>query len=367
MKTQVSELPDNRVRLEIEVPAHDVDHAFEHALHDLAGSVRVPGFRKGKAPAAMIARQIGREALVEEALRDHLTGWYSRAVAEVGVDPIDRPTIDWEEPPVEGEPFSFTAEVQLKTPPEVKTYKGLDGVREPVEVPEEAVTEEIDRLREGVAELNPVERAAASGDFVTIDYEGLVDGKPFDDSTGTDYGVQLGEGRLVEELENGIIGMSAGDEKTIELDVPDEAGTGQTATFKVQLKDVKERVLPELDDELAMSVSEFDTFDELRESVVTRIREALTRRSDQLFRASVLDSLGAELSTPAPDADGADARPPDGAAARHRSAGARHRARGLPARDGPGRRTAARHDHGPGRGRGEEGSGPRGRRRCGKD
>ena len=129
MKTQVSELAENRVRLEIEVPAHDVDHAFDHALHDLSASVRVPGFRKGKAPAAMVARQIGREALVEEALRDHLTGWYSRAVAEIGIDPIDRPTIDWEDEPVEGAPFSFTAEVEVKPPPEVKKYKGLDGVR----------------------------------------------------------------------------------------------------------------------------------------------------------------------------------------------------------------------------------------------
>jgi trigger factor len=117
MKTQVSELADNRVRLEIEVPAHDVDHAFEHALHDLSASVRIPGFRKGKAPTGMVARQIGREALVEEALRDHLTGWYSRAVAEIGIDPIDRPTIDWSDEPVEGSPCSFTAEVVVKPAP----------------------------------------------------------------------------------------------------------------------------------------------------------------------------------------------------------------------------------------------------------
>ena len=148
MKTQVSELAENRVRLEIEVPAHDVDHAFDHALHDLSASVRVPGFRKGKAPAAMVARQIGREALVEEALRDHLTGWYSRAVAEIGIDPIDRPTIDWADEPVEGAPFSFTAEVEVKPPPEVKKYKGLEGVRQPVEVPEGAVDAEIERLDE---------------------------------------------------------------------------------------------------------------------------------------------------------------------------------------------------------------------------
>ncbi len=302
MKTQVSELPDNNVRLEIEVDSHDVDHAFEHALADLSQSVRVPGFRKGKAPAAMIARQIGREALIEEALRDHLTGWYSRAVAEIGVDPIDRPTIDWTDEPVQGQPFTFTAEVQLKPPPEVNKYKGLDGVRQPVEVPQEAVDQEIERLRESVAELNPVDRAAAMGDFVVIDYEGLVDGKPFPESTGTDYGVQLGEGRLVEELETGIVGLSAGEGKTIELSVPDEDGTVRTAQFIVQLKDVKERSLPEIDNELAMSVSEFDTIDELRDDITERVRGIAQQQSDQLFRSSVLDSLARELKTPPPDA-----------------------------------------------------------------
>ena len=189
--------------------------------------------------------------MVEEALRDHLTGWYSRAVAEIGIDPIDRPTIDWADEPVEGAPFSFTAEVEVKPPPEVKKYKGLEGVRQPVEVPEGAVDAEIERLRMSVAELSPVERPAAEGDFVVIDYEGTVNGKPFDEGSGTDYGVQLGEGRLVEELEQGIIGLSAGDQRTIELTVPSESGQPQTATFEVELKDVKERVLPALDDDLA--------------------------------------------------------------------------------------------------------------------
>jgi trigger factor len=301
MKTQVSELADNRVRLEIEVPAHDVDHAFEHALNDLSASVRIPGFRKGKAPAGMVARQIGREALVEEALRDHLTGWYSRAVAEIGIDPVDRPTIDWSDEPVEGSPFSFTAEVDVKPPPKVTKYKGLEGVRQPIEVPDEAVDAEIDRLRLSVAELRPVERPAAEGDFVVIDYEGMIDGKPFDESSGTDYGVQLGDGRLVDDLERGIIGMSAGDERTIEMTVPSESGQTQTATFLVQLNDVKERVLPELDDDLATSVSEFDTLAELRKDITDRVRELVTQQSDSMFRGSVLDALAAELSTPPPD------------------------------------------------------------------
>ena len=139
MKTQLEELDSNRVRLSVEVPANDVDHAFEHALQDLSQSVRLPGFRKGKAPKGLVMQRIGREAVVEEALEHHLSGWYRRAVAVSGIDPVDRPTIDWQDEPVEGETFSFQAEVEVKPRPEVSSYKGLTGVRAPVEVPREAI------------------------------------------------------------------------------------------------------------------------------------------------------------------------------------------------------------------------------------
>jgi len=163
MKTQLEELEANRVRLTVEVPAHDVDHAFDHALNDLSQSVRLPGFRKGKAPKGLVMQRIGRDAVVEEALEHHLSGWYRRAVAVSGIDPVDRPTIDWQDEPVEGEVFSFQAEVEVKPKPEVKSYKGMSGVRPPVEVPREAVDQELERLRMTVAELNPVERGAQPG------------------------------------------------------------------------------------------------------------------------------------------------------------------------------------------------------------
>ncbi len=306
MKTQVSELAENRVRLDVEVPAHDVDHAFEHALSDLSRSVRVPGFRKGKAPKPLVMRQLGRETVIEEALRDHLNGWYSRAVAVAGIDPVSRPTIDWSDEPVEGAPFSFTAEVDVKPAPEVRAYKGLEGVKESAEVPQEAVDGEIERLRLTVAELRPVERGAAENDFLVIDFEGTIDGKTFPDGAGTDYGIELGGGRLAPELERGLIGMKPGDERDIDLPLPpdheDPALAGKTAAFHVTVKDVKERVLPPLDDELATSVSEFDTLGELRADIHERIREALEREVDMRFRASVLQSLADQLRTEVPDA-----------------------------------------------------------------
>jgi trigger factor len=288
------------------VPAGDVDHAFEHALSDLSRSVRIPGFRKGKAPKPLVMRQLGRETVIEEALRDHLNGWYSRAVAVAGIDPVSRPTIDWSDEPVEGTPFSFTAEVDVKPAPEVTAYKGLEGVKQSAEVPQEAVDSEIERLRLTVAELRPVERGAAENDFLVIDFEGTVDGKAFPDSAGTDYGIELGGGRLAPDLERGVIGMKPGDERDIELPLPpdheDTRLAGKTAVFHVTVKDVKERVLPPLDDELATSVSEFDTLGELRADIHERIREALEREVDMRFRASVLESLGDQLKTEVPDA-----------------------------------------------------------------
>jgi trigger factor len=305
MKTQVSELADNRVRLDVEVPAADVDHAFDHALHDLAESVRVPGFRPGKAPKPLVMRQVGRETVVEEALRDHLTGWYSRAVAVAGISPVDRPTIDWSDEPIEGVPFAFTAEVQVKPPPEVRAYKGLEAVRQPVAVPEDAIDAEIERLRATVAELRPVERAAAEGDFVVIDYQGTADGAPLEGASGASYGVELGVGKLLPELEVGIAGMAAGDQRDVDVTMPQEPESGDLAGrqvhFHVTVREVKERVLPALDDELAMAVSEFDTLGELRADIHERIREVMARESDRLYRSAVLAALAEQLSTPVPE------------------------------------------------------------------
>jgi trigger factor len=306
MKTQLEELDSNRVRLTVEVPAHDVDHAFDHALTDLSKSVRLPGFRKGKAPKTMVMQRIGREAVIEEALEHHLSSWYRRAVAVAGIDPIDRPTIDWESEPVEGAAFSFKAEVEVKPRPEVKSYKGLTGVRTPADVPREAIDAEIERLRVGVAELAPVDRGAQQGDFVVIDFVGSLDGTEFEGGRGTDYGVELGAGRLIEDLEQGVEGMRAGEQRdvpvTFPAEYPAEQLAGQAATFAVTVKEVKQRVLADLDDEFAKSVSEFDTLAELEADLHARFQEAISEESDRVFRSTVLDDLAKQLSSELPEA-----------------------------------------------------------------
>src|SRR4051794_18462711 len=178
MKTQLEELDSNRVRLTVEVPADDVDHAFDHALDDLSRSVRLPGFRKGKAPKGLVMQRIGRDAVIEEALEHHLSAWYRRAVAVSGIDPIDRPTIDWSDQPVEGETFHFKAEVEVKPRPTVSSYKGLTGVRAPVEGPRGAVNGGLQRLQLAAGGPNPGGRGAEQGGFVGVCLSGSTGGTP---------------------------------------------------------------------------------------------------------------------------------------------------------------------------------------------
>jgi trigger factor len=304
MKTQVEELPDNRVRLVVEVPAGDVDHALDHALTDLGRGVRVPGFRKGKAPKPILIQRLGRAAVIQEALDGHLGSWYSRAVAVSGIDPVDRPTIDWEDEPSEGAPFNFSAEVEVKPPPEVSGYKGLEVQRDEPPVPTEAIDAELERLRLSVAQLNPVEREARPGDFVVIDFTGSLDGTEFEGGKGTDYGIELGSGRLVADLERGLEGMRTGESREIDVTFPDdypaENLAGRTAQFAVTVKDVKERLLPELDDEFARQASEFDTLAELREDITRRITEAVEAETQMRFRGMALDALAGNLTSEVP-------------------------------------------------------------------
>ena len=219
VRTKVEELPESRVRLEVEVPEEDVRHALEHAASDLAASLRIPGFRKGKAPVRVVAARVGREALWEEAVRSHLDGWFWNAAATSGVRPVASPEVDvGDGPPEEGETFRFTATVAVVPKPELADWTELEvGVPE-AEVPAEAVDAELDILRGSVADLAPVDhRPAQPGDVVVLDMEG--------DEIGArqrDYVVEVGSGRLVDEIEAELVGMSAGEGKEIEFELADE-------------------------------------------------------------------------------------------------------------------------------------------------
>jgi len=279
---QVEELDGNRVRLTVEVSPHDLEHAVEHAASDLAQSVKIPGFRKGKVPRQVLLSRVGKERLYAEAVDSHIGGWYSLAVARTRLRPVTRPEYDFQLPTGDDQAWTFSATVEVQPLPEIVDWTTLEVPRVESEVPEELITSELDALRESVAELVPVtDRAAQAGDAVVVD---LV--SPGGESQ-SDTVVELGSGRLVEEVETALVGAKAGETKQVTYELADDT----TSTVDVTLKSISEKVLPEVDDELARAASEFDTLDELRTDIEQRLREQIDEEIDTAFRSAAVDVL----------------------------------------------------------------------------
>ena len=250
MAPQVEELADDKVKLTVDVPAHDVHHAVEHAASDLARTVRIPGFRKGKVPMPLLVQRIGRERIYEEAVDSHIGGWFWNAAARARVNPVAMPEYEFELPTSDKEDWIFTATVQVQPKPEPADWTTLEVPKHEVEVPQDVVQAELELLQKTAAELVAVDgRPAQDGDVAVIDLVAS------DGTAQRDYVVELGSERLVEEIENGLRGLSAGEEREIAYELAD--GSRRTAT--VALKELKERVLPPIDDDLAKAATEFDT------------------------------------------------------------------------------------------------------------
>jgi trigger factor len=299
MSPLVEELPDNKVRITVDVPKADVHHAVEHAASDLAESVKIPGFRQGKVPVPVLVSRIGKERLYSEAIESHIAGWYGNAIANARIRPAENPQLDYELPSSDDQDWRFTATVGVLPKPTVADWKQLQVPYAEPEVPEDYVDHELNVLRSTVAELSPVEdRPAQQGDTVVIDLVAP------DGGGQRDYVVELGTGRLLPELEEQLVGMSAGETKEIQLERPGEA---ELAPVQVTTKEIKEKVLPPLDDELARSASEFDTLEELRADVEQRLREQLEAEADEAFRRATLDRL-VEASNVKVDGPVVDAR-----------------------------------------------------------
>jgi trigger factor len=281
VKTRVEELPESRVRLDVEVPQEDVAHAFEHAASDMAESLRLPGFRKGKAPVPVVIARVGREAVWQEALRGHLDSWFWSAAETSGIHPVANPEVEFEDLPDDGGTFKFSATVAVMPKPDLADWATLEVPFAEAEVPPEAVDAELDRLRETVAELAPVEdRAVREGDTVVLDIVG--EAVP----SQRDYVTEVGADRLVNEIDDALPGMKRGETKSVEIQ-----GAESPLPVDVTVKEVKEKVLPEIDDELARSASEFETLDELRTEIESKLLEQLTEELELRFREAAVDAL----------------------------------------------------------------------------
>jgi trigger factor len=306
MQTQVTELPDSRVRVEVEVPPKDVDRAASRAARAMAREMRMPGFRKGKAPPSLVIQRVGFAPVLEEAIRDSLPEWYESALLDAGLSPIGDPDIEMVKTPESGaDPLEFKFEVGVRPPAKLGEYKGLEVGKEEKEADPEVVDQEVERIREGFARLEPVERESREGDSLLIDFEGLLDGKAFEGGKAEDYLLALGSGQLIEGFEEQLTGAKAGEDRDVEVTFPDEYQAehlaGEDAVFKVKVKEVREKILPELDDDFAADASEFDTLEELRADISEKLAQALNSRAEEDFRIAAIDAAVAQATVEAPD------------------------------------------------------------------
>jgi trigger factor len=282
MSAVVEDLGENRVRLTVEVPPEQVKHAVDHALSDLAESAKIPGFRKGKVPEPILVSRLGRERIYAEAVDSHIGGWFWSAASRSRIRPVAEPQYDYELPANADDGWSFAATVDVQPLPAIADWTQLEVPRAEADVPEDAIDAEIEALRDSVAELAPANgRPAKEGDTLVVD---LVD--PSGEAQ-RDTVVELGAGRMTPELEAALVGARAGDTKSVAF----PRGDGSTGSVEVTVKEVQEKVLPPLDDELARAASEFDTLAELRESIAATLREQLDAEIDAVYRANAVDTL----------------------------------------------------------------------------
>jgi trigger factor len=304
IKTTTTELGDSRVRLTVEVPTEALERELNAAATAIGGEMRVPGFRKGKVPAQVVIRQVGRDAVLDEAVRRGLPAWYEQAVSDAGIATVGDPKLDLSDLPERGAPLEFSIEVGVRPDAQLGDWKGIEvGRREP-EVSTDEVQAELEPLRESLASLETVERPAARGDFVVIDFVGNVNGEPFEGGEARGYLLELGSGRLIEGFEDQLVGVSAGDEREVRVTFPDdyqaEQLAGEEAVFAVEVKEVKEKRLPELDDDFALEAGGYDTLDELKEEIEARLRELEEKTIEAEFREAVVDAVGHEAKIDVP-------------------------------------------------------------------
>ena len=295
MSVQVENLEKNVVKLTIEVPAEEVEKALNAAYLKERNKISVPGFRKGKVPRAMIEKMYGPEIFYEEAANNLMQNSYAAAVEESGVDVVSRPTVDVVQ--IEkGKAFIYTAEVAVK--PEVKLgkYKGVSVTKANVKVTAAEVKEALEAERNKNARTVSVTRAAKLGDTVMIDYEGSVDGVPFDGGKAENSPLELGSHSFIDTFEDQLVGHKAGEEVDVNVTFPEQYHAadlaGKPALFKVKINDVTTKELPKLDDEFASDVSEFETLAEYKEELKKQLEakkaeEAKREQEDEAIAAIV--------------------------------------------------------------------------------
>lgn len=304
LTTTVTELPESRVRVQVQVTPSEIEARVEHKARQLGREMRLPGFRRGKVPAPLVIQRVGRDVVLEEAVRDTLGNWYVDAIETAGIVPVGDPQLDLADLPAQGAALEFSIEIGVLPAAQLGEYKGLEVGRREIAIDEQALQHEIDGLRERLARLDTVERPAGSGDFVVVDYLGSIEGEPFKGGEGRDQLVELGSGNLIPGFEEGLQGAGAGETRTIELSFPADYGSaelaGRDASFEVTVKEVKHKQLPEVNEDFAVDMG-FDSVAELTEDIRARLGEADAKRVDSEFREAALDAVAAGAHVEMPE------------------------------------------------------------------
>jgi trigger factor len=301
VKTSTESLSPTRVKLTIEVPFEDFQTSLDKAYKSIGGQIQVPGFRKGKVPAAIVDQRVGRGAVLDQAINEALPGWYSEAVQDAELRPLSQPEIDLAKF-ADGEPIEITAELDVRPPITVPDPASISVQVQNAEVSDADVDEQLDALRERFATFTDVERAAADGDAVTLDLSAAAaDGGPVEGAQAEGLPYTIGSGALLDGLDEAIIGLSAGESTTFGTELVGGELKGKQVDVTVKLTDVKERQLPPLDDELAQTAGDFDTLDDLKADLRERLTRAKRMEQAAEARDSVLTEIVDKLDAPLPD------------------------------------------------------------------
>lgn len=309
MSLQVENLEKNMAKLTIEVSAEEFEKAIEKAYQKNKGKMSVPGFRKGKVPRKMIEKMYGTSVFYEDAANEIIPEAYANEVENCDLEIASQPSIDVVQ--IEsGKPFIFTAEVATKPDVELGQYKGVEVEKKAAEVTDEEVDKALEDEREKQSRMVPVEgRAVADGDMVTIDFEGFVDGEAFEGGKGTDYPLTIGSHSFIDTFEEQLVGKNVGEEVTVNVTFPEQYQAaelqGKPAMFKVSIKEIKQKELPELDDDFAQDVSDFDTLAEYKEDLKKKVLEKKEEEVKAQFEEDVVEKVvaDAKMEIPAPMVD----------------------------------------------------------------
>ena len=300
MKSSVEQLSATRTKITVEVPFEELKPEFDKAYASLAQQVNMPGFRRGKVPPKILEARLGRGVILDQVLNEMLPSRYGAAVDEHSLPVLGQPEIDIAELK-DNESVTFTAEVDVRPEIDVPDFASISVEVEPLAADDDAVQAELDSLRARFGTLKPVDRAVAEGDFVSIDLSATVDGEAVDEASTEGLSHQVGENELIDGLDEALVGMKEGEEKTFTSTLVAGDHANEEAEVTVTVKSVKERELPELDDDFAQLASEFDTLDELRESLVGQVEEQKKGAQAAEIRDKVLAAALEKTEVPLPE------------------------------------------------------------------